>query len=184
MEPVQPLLHNYDKAGNGITNIIVRQTKYGHRYQAHHLSWLAPPNFMPEERVGKSMIDGKEIDNAYHPRVWNNALNNFSLYKFNSSLYNDSVYTSRAYVVHSEHGFYGSLLNIVLTTPHDMVEGDILEIPFELCHPNESGNGTHDHYEEYEYHLTEAFSPFTTSPASQYRPAALGLLLYEQDLKY
>jgi hypothetical protein len=172
LKPIIPIGVSVDSGfGNGIDNIIVRKNKDNFRYQAHYLRWLAPPDALPPSRVGTTNIDEESVPQAIHSRLWNYNNSNHALYnhKLNPSKYSDRVECSKGYIVHPDDGVYGTLPNMIFNLPHGMLEGDVIEIPFgDGCDVTKQPT-------EYEYVLTEAYSPLSQKPGTPFRPTAIGL---------
>jgi hypothetical protein len=161
-EPIFPIGKNYyPSPGNGISNVIVRKTKYGSRYQAHYLSSNTPPKLMPPN------IDDYPQYNkpAYH-------------YQYNPSKYSDEIHASLAYIVHPEHGVYGFLPNIILTEQLSILDGDILDVQSWKCHVWNGGN-PHSHWEHYLYREIDSVSPLTI-PGTIHKTAGLGIITHKK----
>lgn len=162
---LQPLMRDYgDSAGNGITDIILRRSKDGARYLRCCISTLVAPNEMVPDRLDDTS------GSSWVP-VWNRSINSEYNYKFNPSDNSDEVTLGEAYVINPEQGDIGTLRNVLLSNPLSMLSGDIITVDGELCPPSMEV--------EYQYHLIEGISPFTTRPSVHYRP--LGVCLKISD---
>lgn len=153
-----PIAQTYKShPGNGISDVIVRRTKYGARYQAHYLAWNTTPNAMEPTLEG-------------YPRSWNTPPG----YMFNPSAYANEVFSSEVYIVHPEHGYYGFIPNIILTNQLSILDGDILEVETSTC---QVFNGTEweGDFDEYIYTEIDAPSPLTIPGRSIHRSAGIGI---------
>ncbi|MEC0276798.1 hypothetical protein [Peribacillus frigoritolerans] len=145
-KPIMPLRKDYySSPGSGISNIIVRQSKYGARYQAHYLSWNATPAQFPPNQGGSLRKTANEINR----------------YPFNPSTYSDQVEASIAYIIHPEDGVYGSLSNIILSNHLSILDGDELEVQTAYCHTSSENSEAHDHYDDYVVTAIDSACPFT-----------------------
>ncbi|MFF2889460.1 PKD domain-containing protein [Paenibacillus sp. NPDC057967] len=161
-EIVFPILKDYPHyPSNGVDSIMVKRNKYGARYQAHYLSWNVPSNIMPPAR--------QSADRHKHPRAWKNSESDSYKYQFSPSRYSGKAHSSRALVIHPEDGAFGTLRNVILTSPLTIMNGDELKAVRDYCDDENK-------YEVYSYYLVEGISPLTTRPATAYRPAAIGIL--------
>lgn len=163
-EVIQPLLKLYPShPSNGVDNVMVSRSRFGARYQAHYLSWNAPPNAMPPSR---STSDGRKYPRAYEPAE------NTTNYKwqFNPSRYSDKIHSSRVFVVHPEEGVRG-YLDKAIGFDSQSINASNLRVRKEDC-PEKV-------YEMYKYLSIGAVSPLTKVPASPYRPVGLGI--YSED---
>ncbi|ATO51381.1 hypothetical protein O0555_03720 [Brevibacillus laterosporus] len=162
---IMPLLKSYPKfPANGLDNVCVHRGKLGARYQAHYLSWNAPPNQMPPER---SSVDGKRD----YPRAWNNAENPLYKYNFNPSRYSSKVHTSKVYVIHPEEGVRGTLKDTIALAAFSF-HANKLRVKKAHCP---------DEFDVYRYFMVEGVSPLTKKPGTQFRPAGIGLYLNTVD---
>ncbi|SEL28601.1 PKD domain-containing protein [Paenibacillus sp. OK003] len=161
-EVLLPVMKEYPYyPSNGIDSIMVKRNKFGARYQAHYLSWNVPSNSMPPLR--------EDDDNHKHPRAWKDYMNEQYKYQFSPSRYSGKAHSSRALLVHPEDGTFGTLRNVILTSPLTIMNGDELKAVRDYCDDE-------NRYEVYSYYLVEGISPLTKRPATPYRPAALGIL--------
>lgn len=159
-----PVMKDYlHYPSNGLDSVMVKRTKLGARYQAHYIAWAVPSSSMPPMRE-----DDKQ---RQYPRAWNQYSEESYLYQFNPSRYSDKVHSSRPILVHPEDGKFGTLRNVILTSPLTIMNGDELITAKDQCAPEEK-----DRYELYSYYLVEGLSPLTKKPATAYRPAGLGIL--------
>lgn len=133
--PILPIKKEYfTQPGNGINNIIVRNTKYNERYQAHYLS---------------SLTSGGVITAT------------------------DEIEASLAYIVHPEHGVYGTIPNIILTNQLSILDGDILEVSSLKC--NVIQGELHSHWDNYIYTKINSLSPLTVANKE------LGIISHKKD---
>lgn len=159
-EYLYPLLKEYQQhPADGNKNIMLRQTRRGARYQAHYISWEAPPNSIPPIRVG-----GSGFSATQYPRSWQQHSDESYAYQFNPSVYNGKVNASEAYVSHPEDGHVGILRNMILMDPLSLTDGDVLEY-IEPC----------VRVIDYAYFMIEGSSPITHFPSTAFRPAGLGI---------
>jgi hypothetical protein len=162
---IMPLMKSYPKyPANGLDSVMVHRGKLGARYQAHYLSWNAPPNAIEPARTTQ---DGKRD----YPRAWNNAENPLYKYSFNPSRYSQKVHTSKVYVIHPEEGVRGSLKDTIALSALSF-NANKLRVKKQNC-PNL--------YDVYRFFLVEGVSPFTKKPGTQYRPAGIGLYVNTVD---
>lgn len=157
--PVMKEYPNYPS--NGIDSIMVKRNKYGARYQAHYLSWNVPSNSIPPLR--------EDVDGHKHPRAWKDYRNDQYKFQFSPSKYSGKAHSSRALLVHPEDGTFGTLRNVILTSPLTIMNGDELKAVRDYCDDENK-------YEIYSYYLVEGISPLTKRPATAFRPAAIGIL--------
>ncbi|OBR67749.1 hypothetical protein A7K91_08420 [Paenibacillus oryzae] len=161
-ETLFPIMKDYPHyPSNGVDSVMVKRNKYGSRYQAHYLSWNTPPNAMPPDR--------EDSGGRKHPRAWKNFLNKQHNYQFNPSRYSGKAHSSRALVIHPEDGTFGTLRNVILTSPLTIMNGDELKAVKNYC-------DAENKYEVYSYYLVEGISPLTKRPSTAYRPAAIAIL--------
>lgn len=167
MSTIMPIIKKYPKyPSNGVDTVMVSRAKFGARYQAHYLSWNAPPNLMPPLRTNGTGATAKD-----YPRAWNGAENPMYKYQFNPSRYSKKVHTSKVYVVHPEEGVRGSLINCLALAPISF-SANKLRVRKEAC-PDPI-------YELYHYALVEGVSPLTKRPGTQFHPAGIGI--YDVDV--
>lgn len=161
-EILLPIMKEYPHyPSNGVDSIMVKRNKYGARYQAHYLSWNVPSNNIPPLR--------EDVDGKKHPRAWKDYRNDQYKFQFSPSLYSGKAHSSRALLVHPEDGTFGTLRNVILTSPLTIMNGDELKAVKDYCDDENK-------YEVYSYYLVEGISPLTKRPATSFRPAAIGIL--------
>lgn len=157
-----PVMKDYPNyPSNGVDSVMVKRNKYGARYQAHYLSWNVPSNLMPPVR--------ENSEGQKHPRAWKDYMNEQYKYQFSPSRYSGKAHSSRALLVHPEDGTFGTLRNVILTSPLTIMNGDELKAVKDYCDEENK-------YEVYSYYLVEGISPLTKRPATAFRPAAIGIL--------
>ncbi|PGK40743.1 hypothetical protein MYW48_08535 [Bacillus cereus] len=164
-ETIYPLLKLYPHhSSNGVDSVMVSRSRFGARYQAHYLSWNAPSNQLPPNRVDEI---GKKYPRAYNPVE---KTNNYK-YQFNNSRYSDKVHSSRIYVVHPEEGVRGYLDKAIGFNSQGMSATN-LRVAKQNC-PEKV-------YEMYKPHSIGAVSPLTKLPVTPFRPVGLGI--YSEDI--
>lgn len=163
-EIINPLLKLYpNHASNGVDSVMLSRSNFGARYQAHYLSWNAPPNQLPPFKMS---ADGRKYPSSYNP-VENT--DNYK-YQFNASRYSGKVHSSRIYVVHPEEGVRGYLDKSIGFNPQS-VSASNLRVRKADC-PEKI-------YEMYKYQSIGAVSPMTKLPTTPFR--AMGLGIYSED---
>ncbi|MDQ0176224.1 hypothetical protein [Bacillus chungangensis] len=159
-ETIFPLLKLYPHhASNGVDSVMVSRSRFGARYQAHYLSWGAPPNQLPPVRMTE---EGKKYPRAYE------SMENTKNYKyqFNSSRYSNKVHSSRIFVIHPEEGVRGYLDKSIGFNAQSLNTSN-LRVRKQDC-PTPV-------YEMYKYQSLGAVSPLTKKPATTFRPIGLGI---------
>ncbi|WP_411685051.1 hypothetical protein [Aeromonas caviae] len=163
-ETIQPLLKLYPHhPSNGVDSVMVSRSRFGARYQAHYLSWSAPPNQLPPTK----MTDR----NRKYPRAYESMENTKNYkYQFNASRYSNKIHSSRIAVIHPEEGIRG-YLDKAIGFNAQSVNAANLRVRKTNC-PEKV-------YEMYRYLSIGAVSPLTKVPATPFRPVGLGI--YAED---
>ncbi|MGG3797733.1 hypothetical protein [Metabacillus fastidiosus] len=162
-ETIQPLLKVYPyHPSNGVDSVMVSRSRFGARYQAHYLSWNAPPNQIPPTRMTE---DGRK-----YPRAFESMENTTNYkYQFNASRYSGKIHSSRIFVIHPEEGVRGYLDKAIGFNPQSISSSTKLRVRKENC-PEKV-------YEMYKYFSVGAVSPITKIPATPFRQAGLGIYM-------
>lgn len=165
-EIIQPLLKQYPRhPSNGVDSVMVSRGRFGARYQAHYLSWNAPPNQLPPTRMSE---EGKKYPRAYEP-IENT--NNYK-YQFNASRYSGKIHSSRIFLVHPEEGVRGYLDKSIAFNPQSLRE-TTLRVRRQDC-PTPL-------FDMYKYSSIGAVSPLTKKPATVFRSAGVGVYSHDFD---
>lgn len=158
-DPHIPILKVYnDYPSNGLDSVMCSKTRYGARYQAHYLSFGAPPNPMPPARA---------VDKKKYPQAYNSMEKNTNYkYEFNKSKYSGKVHATPVYVVHPEDGVRG-MLKYAIGFNSQSIGNSGLKVKTKDCPDKE--------YDKYLPNVVSAVSPLTKRPGVAHRPMGLGI---------